>query len=334
MNLLSRQRDLLARVGLLIIWATALIVVTPRMLSFAILTPLANGLTVLGLLALGLGVTMIAGELDLSIASVAAAAAVLAVIFRGLGPVLAILLAIAIATAFGALQGYLVARLGISSLMLTLASLVGVRGIAHLLAGNTTVSLPGEYFSTIDLLTAPVATFLNPSWIVAMALFVGVGLFLALSRWGREIYAVGGGRDQARGTGISDRRPMAIAFGISGLCAGTAGAMSAWTQGAAVPTGFELVLLPAATAALVGGIALSGGRGTVVNILVGTLIMQLLAIYLTSVGAPSYVQNLLTGLVLLAVLVVEFATDPNLRRRVAWPGRMRRTRRHGEVEQA
>lgn len=323
MKFITRNGDLLTRAGLFVVFAAILSIITPRFFSAYTLAPLIAGFAVLGLLALGLAVTMLAGELDLSVASVAAASAVMAVALRDLGPVIAIAAAVVIATAFGALQGYLVARLGISSLMLTLASLIGVRGVAYLLSGNSTISLPSEDFPTIDLLTAPIGQVFTLASLVALLLFTVVGTFLALSKWGREIYAIGGGREQSRGAGISNRRPMALAFAISGLCAGTAGAMSAWTQGAAIPAGFEVVLLPAATAALVGGIALSGGRGTVINVLVGTLIIQLLTIYLTSIGAASYAQSLLTGLVLLAVLVVEFVTDRRLRRRLT-AGRLSR----------
>lgn len=331
MKISLSQRDLLLRAVLLVVFFAILSIAAPGFLSVYTISPIVDGMAVLGLLALGLAVTMLAGELDLSIASVAAAAAVVAVDLRGLGPVVAILVAVVAATLFGALQGYLVARLGISSLMLTLASFIGVRGLAHLLAGNSTVSLPPEDFPTIDFFDLPIAQFFAVPSLIAVSVFVLVGLFLGLTRWGREVYAIGGGREQSVGAGVPTRRPMAIAFAISGLSAGLVGALSTWSQGAAIPTGFESSLLPAATAALVGGIALSGGRGSVVNVLVGVLFIQTLTTFLSSTGAPAFAQSMLTGVLLFGVLLLEYVTDRRLRQRLSGSRRSRAVVRQQQV---
>ena len=136
-------------------------------------------------------------------------------------------------------------------------------------------------------------------------MFVLLGLFLTRTRFGREIYAVGGGRVEAAGAGIRSTRPLVIAFAISGCLAGLAGALSAIKSGSAQPVGFENLLLPAVTAALIGGVSLFGGVGTVIGIALGAFTLRCVISVLYLEGSQFYVENLATGLLLLVVLAIE-----------------------------
>ena len=106
-------------------------------------------------------------------------------------------------------------------------------------------------------------------------MMVLVGFFLAYTAWGREIYAIGGGRHESAGAGVSHARAMVLAFALSAGCASLAGSLAALKSASAAPFAYEPLLLSAVTAALVGGISLYGGRGNVFSLAVGVLTLRL-----------------------------------------------------------
>ena len=128
-----------------------------------------------------------------------------------------------------------------------------------------------------------------------IVVFIVVGLFLRYTRWGREIYAIGGGRNEARAAGVPVLRPMIIAFTCSGALAGLGGALLSIRLGSATPLGFDSLLLSAATTCLMGGIALEGGIGNVIGIAIGLFTLRFLVTGMAALGAPYYVQNLAVG---------------------------------------
>jgi ribose transport system permease protein len=264
-----------------------------------------EGFAFVGLVALGVGITIIAGEFDLSVASLAAVAGILALQFDGPPLVVTILLVTLLAGVFGALQGYLIDKLGISSLVFTIATLIALRGVAFILSDEKTVV--ASDVTQADTLREQYFIF-SPFSLFTIAMFVLAGVFLSRTRIGREIYAIGGGRTEAAGAGIRATRPLVVAFAISGALAGVAGALSAIKSGSAQPTGFENLLLPAVTAALIGGVSLFGGVGTVIGIALGAFTLRCVISVLYLEGSQFYVENLVTGLLLLVVLAIEMTS--------------------------
>jgi ribose/xylose/arabinose/galactoside ABC-type transport system permease subunit len=264
-----------------------------------------EGFAFVGLVALGVGITIIAGEFDLSVGSLAAVAGILAIQMDGLPVVLVIVLTGLICAIFGATQGFLIDKLGISSLVFTIATLIGLRGLAFIISDEKTVI--AKDVTQADVLREQYFIF-SPFSLFTIAMFVVLGLFLSRTRLGREIYAVGGGRTEAAGAGIRATRPLVIAFAISGCLAGLAGALSAIKSGSAQPTGFENLLLPAVTAALIGGVSLFGGVGTVIGIALGAFTLRCVISVLYLEGSQFYVENLATGLLLLVVLAIEMTS--------------------------
>jgi len=269
----------------------------------------------LGIITAGITATMIIGELDLSIASMAAlsGAAVIVLGGTGLGLVPLLLLATVFGVVVGAVQGWAIARLGISSLVLTVATLILLRGAAWLVTGGVPVSLAN--YEMTDPLLSRIGIF-SPLSITALVVILALGVLLSRTRPGREIYAIGGARQEAVAAGVPLRRSLVLAFAISGGCGALAGAMSSLRSASATPDGFTNMLLLGVSAALVGGVALSGGRGGMVNVLLGVVITSTLAAGLSSMGVKSYVSELLTGVLLLAVIGLDAA--------LAWVARRRR----------
>lgn len=294
----------------------------PRFASINNVFTIFEGFALLGLGALAVGVTIIAGELDLSVGSVAAVSGIIAVSLvddRGLVP--AVLAATLAGLVFGAAQGYLVHRLKVHSLVLTLGSLIALRGLAFMISGENTVAM--KKLDVAFAVRTQLGIF-SPFSLMTIAVFVLVGFFLVYTRFGREIFAAGGGRSEAAAAGVPMVRPLVLTFALSGSVAALAGAMTSIKSGSAGPAAFETLLLPSAAAALIGGVSLFGGKGSVAGIAVGALTLRFISSGLSLGGQPFYVLTLATGAVLIAVVLLELLVErPEVRNRL----RRRRARR-------
>jgi ribose/xylose/arabinose/galactoside ABC-type transport system permease subunit len=277
---------------------------------------LLDGAVLIGIVSIGVGATMIAGEFDLSVGSLAALTGVISLEIIGIGVLPALVVGVLFAAAVGAIQGLLIGVLGINSLVFTIGTLIGLRGLAMVVAHEQTITMPIEQLPDVDILTQHFLGVLSPISVGMIVVFVAVGLFLRYTRWGREIYAIGGGRNEARAAGVPLLRPMMIAFTLSGALAGLGGALLSIRLGSATPLGFDSLLLSAATTCLMGGIALEGGIGNVIGIAIGLFTLRFLVTGMAAVGAPYYVQNLAVGALLILVVVIQL-TVTRLRRRQA-----------------
>lgn len=308
---------LLSRMGILLVIFITFSFGQPNFASFDNIYAIMEGFALIGLVAAGVAATMLVGELDLSIGSMAAVAGIIAVQSTGLGLVPAVLIAVGVAAVYGLAQGIIIAKTGINSLVFTIATLILLRGVAFMLTPEA-VLMPLDRIGMSDFLTERLWIF-SPFSILTIVIVTAIGLFLAFSRWGREMMAFGGARNEARAAGVNTSRPIIIAFVLSASLAGLAGSLASIKSAAAAPFSFEGMLLTGVTAALVGGVSLYGGKGTMFGVVIGVLILRTLTAGIASRGAAIYVEALATGLVLLIVLIVEFLTESPQRR--AWSER-------------
>lgn len=296
-----------SRIGLLILIWVVFSTLNPKFFSPNTMFAVLEGFAITGLVAAGLATTMLVGELDLSVGSVAAVAGIIAVESTGLGFLPAVLLAVVAALVFGLTQGWIIARTGINSLVFTIGTLILVRGIAFVITPVAEL-MPLDRIGMSDFLVTRLWIF-SPFSLTTLTLVIILGLFLAFSRWGREMMAFGGARDEARAAGLNMRRPIIIAFGISATFAGLAGALASIKSASAAPFSYEGLLLTGVTAALVGGVSLYGGKGTMLGVVVGALILRSLTAGIANQGAAVYIESLAIGVILLLVLLVEFFTE-------------------------
>jgi ribose transport system permease protein len=257
----------------------------------------------LGVVAAGLAVTMIAGEFDLSIASMAAFSGALTIVLSPIGLVPALIISIIVGTALGAFQGWAIAKLGINSLVFTIGTLILFRGLTWVVTNGVSVRVSDV--TATDVFRDKIG-FLTPLSLTGILIFIALGIFLAFTRWGREIYALGGARNEAIAAGVRYKRGMVVAFAISGGLGAVAGGMTSALGGSASPTAFGSLLLGALAVVLVGGISLAGGRGTMVNVFLGFAIIAILSAGLSAMGAKAFVAELFTGVLLLVVLVFDY----------------------------
>lgn len=260
----------------------------------------------LGIVAAGLAVNMLAGELDLSVGSVAACAGLVAIMVSGQGIVVAVLAAVVPAILFGIVQGYAIARLQIPSLVFTLGTFIGIRGLAYVISDERTLTLDMANLG-ISLALRERLFIFSPFSLLMIAVLVIAGLLLTYTRIGREIFAIGGARKESRAAGVPQIRPLVVSFAASAGLAALAGALASLRGGSATPGGYETLLLSVVTAALIGGVSLYGGRGSMIGVFIGVVTLQLLLSGLQLLGAPNWAANLTTGLLLLAFLGVDLA---------------------------
>ncbi|MDE0170427.1 MAG: ABC transporter permease [bacterium] len=316
-----------ARLGLFFGVFAVFAIADPRFAGPNNVFTIFEGFAWLGLAALAVGLTIIAGELDLSVGSVAAVAGIVAVsIVEDIGLVAAVVVTALLGMAYGAVQGYLIHRLKIHSLVFTLGTLIGLRGLAFMISGENTVVM--KDLDIADVVRHQLWIF-SPFSLVTIVVFTLVGLFLVYTRYGREIFAVGGGRQEAAAAGVPLVRPLVLTFALSGSMAALAGALTSIKSGSAGPAAFEQLLLPAATAALIGGVSLLGGKGSVIGVAVGTLTLRFITSGLSLGGAPFYVLTLATGAVLIVVVVLELVVERPVVRAALRRRRARRRARPG-----
>jgi len=268
----------------------------------------------LGLVALGLGLSMLVREFDLSVAGMFSLAGCIAVITGGANPWLGALLGVAAGVFSGLVQGLIMTRLKLSSVGVTLGGLLTLQGLTYVLSGNQTVSYPN--MSVALGLNAPFAQLFSVRSAVALAVFLLAALVMRYTHIGSDVIATGSDRRASRVAGLNTDRILIGVFAASGASSALAGVLLSYSLGAASPIGLSDVLAPAAAAAIVGGVSVIGGRGSPAGIAAGVLTLCILRSGLSAIGVPPYVHDLVTGGILLFIAVLD---APELVRHItAW----------------
>ncbi|MFT4289427.1 ABC transporter permease [Nocardioides sp.] len=254
-------------------------------------------------LALGLALLMLAGEFDLSLAALYGLGAMLAVKTGADSPLTGVLVAVAVAATVGLVNGLLVTIGGLNSVSVTLGSYIAVSGLLLVISDNA--SVPYLNYEVGLNLDAVILTVLSRRSLIAIALFVLVGVVLRFTRWGRDLRAIGGDRRASRVAGVRVRRMLIATFMVAAVLAAVPGALLGYSLSSASPAygGFPSLVF-AITAVLIGGVALSGGQGTALGAAAGVLSLALLKETLAVVAAPSYASDLISGALLAAIAIL------------------------------
>ena len=260
--------------------------------------------TVLGLLALAISLPLLVAEIDLSIASNMGFSSVIGAIAidRGMPWWLGILIGIAVGTAVGAFNGLCVTRLRMVSLIETLAMMIILQGaLLAITEGNTVSSMPDAY---TWIGQATIGTWPLMPLVVVVSMIV-VALMLKRTVLGRSIYAVGGNAAASASAGIRVDRIKIIAFTLSGLLAGIAGYMLAAWQMAITSNQGEGFLLYSIAAPIIGGVSVFGGRGSVIGVLGGVLLLTTIQAGLAVVSFPSFYVGMIGGLMIFVAVAID-----------------------------
>lgn len=264
-----------------------------------------------GLVALGLGLSLLVREFDLSVAGIVGLAGCIAVMTGVGNPWLGLLLGVGAGVVSGALQGLIMTRLGLSSVGVTLGGLLTLQGLTYVLTENKTIGYPNM---TVALgLNAPIADVLSVRSAAALAVFVLAALVMAYTHIGRDVIATGSDRRASRVAGLNTDRIIIGVFAASGASAALAGVLLSYSLGAASPIALADVLAPAAAAAIVGGVSVVGGRGNPMGIAAGVLTLCILRSGLSAIGVEPHVHDIVTGVILIVIAVLD---APELARRI------------------
>jgi len=268
-----------------------------------------------GLVAIGMAFVILSGGIDLSVGSIVTVASIVAMHLSGRSGPAAVLAPILVGIAIGAFNGVLVTWIKIPPFIATLAMMLGVRGLAFILAGEGATAgdtlqvenVPG-WFSEIawgDVLGMPYP---------AIILFLVLGVAVVVSKYtsfGRSVYAVGGSEEAARMMGLNANKCKMLVYMISGGCAGAAGLLLA-SRLKAIDTnaalGWELIAI---AAVVIGGTPLTGGIGRIGHTIYGVLIVRIIPNLINhlrigfGISLPPWYNEMITGMLLLAVVLLQ-----------------------------
>jgi ribose/xylose/arabinose/galactoside ABC-type transport system permease subunit len=307
---LGRMRDLALVPAMLVLMVIGFIV-SPIFLSVENLTNVLQQQTELSLVVLAEAVILISGKLDLSLESTVGLAPALAVALivpeasNGLGTelsaALAIPLCLAIGVLIGAFNGLLILKLQLSSFIVTLGMLIELRGLQIAITGGQNLfNIPRSftYLGSAKWLGVPASI-----WVSALAWALGLVL-LGYFRLGRALYAIGGNIDAARAAGIRTDRVVWAVLVIGSTLAAVAGMLMTGRLGSVASAQGQGMIFIVFAAAVVGGISLNGGKGTLFGALCGVLVLGLIQNILTLGGVPGEWFQAIYGAIILGILVL------------------------------
>ncbi|MFE7121035.1 ABC transporter permease [Streptomyces sp. NPDC057654] len=313
--LLRRARELA------LVPALILMLVLGALLNDSFLTE-RNIISILGasaalaMVVLAESLVLITGKFDLSLESVVGIAPALGALLvlpaaqAGFGtqwPTGAALLAIVVVgAAIGAFNGVLVVKLRLNAFIVTLAMLIVLRGLlVGATKGKTLFGMPDAFYT---LATSTFATIPLSVWLAA-ACFGAAGFMLKYHRWGRALYAIGGNPDAAAAAGIRVQRVMLGVYIVAGILASVGGLMQTGYVGAINANQGQNMIFTVFAAAVIGGISLDGGKGTMFGALTGVLLLGVVQNLLTLAQVPSFwIQAIYGGIILIALMIARVTT--------------------------
>ena len=300
---------------LLVILCIVVAVLNPRFLAGANLQNMARLIGAYGIFSIGLGMVIITGGIDLSVGSVFALLGVLLSMMLTewrWGSVWAVSAVIVMAMGLGWLHGFLITQVRLQPFIVTLCGLLFYRGLARFIANDETKGFGSAagFEGLRNLATGSLVGIPTP-FVLLLAVSLVMWIVLHRSVYGRYLYAVGRNEEAARYSGINSRRIINSAYVISGALAGIAGVVFAFYTNSISPSShgnfFELYGI---AAAVLGGCSLRGGEGSIVGILAGTALLQVLQNLVNLLGVPSSLNFAVMG----AVILVGVVADQILRR--------------------
>ena len=301
---------------ILVVVLAAFALTIPNFLQVGIFLNILEQSTFVGIIAVGLSLTLIAGYMDLSIESVLALAAMTTALIFGTGgagggltldpawlsfPV-SLAIALGIGLVIGGVNAFLVVRLGINAFIVTLAAYIFVRGMVVALSGGRSVyGLPDAM--RVMAIERPLGIpLLGWTLVVVYLIF---SLVLTRTPFGRHLMLIGGNVTAAFRAGIDVNRAIALTFILSGILAGFAGwLLSSRTAGATAGLGIGM-LFQAFAAVVIGGVSLKGGEGRLSGVFAGVLLLSSMQTAINVMGMPPHYTQMIQGALVLAAVLLD-----------------------------
>lgn len=311
---------IIAGIIFVLMYGFALISYPGSFMQFQTFFDLFNLNAALFIITLGLCVVMIAGGIDISVGAVCGLVTMACALLleSPMGSILgALLLALAIGTAFGVMHGFLIAYLEIQPFIITLGGMFLAQGLlttlhkdpinvtmpAFVALRNYTIEIP--WLGTVNRLGYFIPSEIKPGVIVVVVLVILYAVLMKWSRFGRNVYAIGGNSQSARMLGINVKRTRFFSYVICGLTAGISGFVFLMTTGAGNIGNGALFEMKAIASNVIGGILLNGGVGNLLGAPIGTLTLLTINELIRAAGVQSNLQAIVSGLLLYIFIVLQ-----------------------------
>jgi ribose transport system permease protein len=302
---------------LIVVLAIVTSIVNPRFLRITNILNIFQQIAILGIVASGIGMLLVAGQIDISVGSqISWMGVILAMIIQkvlglpegnvaawrtALAIPLTIVVTFAVGALLGLINGITVVKSKAASFIITLGFMTAYKGAALLTCKGASYMLFGKFEwlgrgRIMDLLP------------ISILFFVGVMIiaFIVLKyfRYGRFLYAIGGNKQAAYVSGIKTNRVTITAYIVVGLCNALAALILISRNGSALATTGDAYALDALASVIVGGVALSGGRGNALNIFLGVLLIGLISNALVIMNINPYARDVVIGLIIIAAVTI------------------------------
>jgi len=259
-------------------------------------------ISVTGIVTIGMGMVLISGGIDLSVGALISltCAVVAKLIVSDVSPWIAAPMGLAIATLCGLANGLIIAKTRCAPFIITLGTMSIFQGIALVVTRGRIVNLSGQF----DLIGRPLFAFVPAYVLVFLAICVIFYVILNYSRYGRRIYAMGGSEEATYLSGIKVDNYKLRVYSMNGFVVGIAALVLLSRLGSANPVmgnGYELQSI---AAAVIGGSALDGGRGSVVGCFLGVLLLGIISNSLNILGVSPFYQNIVLGTIIVLAVVM------------------------------
>ena len=289
---------------LIVVVGTVVAILNPRFISPINLANTANLIGLFGLFSIGEGFVIITGGIDLAIGSMFALLGVLFVdllVTWQLGWGLSVLIIVACGIVLGAIHGFLIVRMRLQPFIVTLCGLLIYRGVARYYTNDGTAGFEfGQSFPTLEWVTTGRSFGVPHSFVVFLAVAAVMAVLLHRSVFGRYLFAVGRNEEAARYSGIRTGRIIAAAYIISGGLAGLSAIyLAMYTRSISPASHGNFYELYGIAAAVLGGCSLRGGEGSILGIVLGAILLQVLQNLVNLLGIPSSLNFAVMGTVIL-----------------------------------
>ncbi len=292
-------------IGAFLVIFIASIFISPNFLTGYNLTIMARDLAFLGIMAIAQGLLLLLGDIDVSIGAIAGLCAVVCaklLVDASMNPVLAMVIGLGVGALLGYINGVLITAFNLNSLVLTIGTQTAFTGLNLLVTqGRTIVGLPEKviFLGAGSLFGVPV-----PVYFLA-AVFI-IALFLTMKTvFGRKLYAVGNSHEAARIVGIKENRVRIGAYSLAGVFAALAGILMAFRLLSAQTAIGATWVLPSIAAPVIGGIATTGGIGSIAGALIGGAIMSVIGNIIVLGGVDVYWQQVFNGVIVVLAIILD-----------------------------
>jgi len=293
---------------ILIVLITTFSLINNAYFSFNNFYSILMSVALIGFACVGQSLCLLVGGFDLSVGAVGLLAGVMAAILIrdfGINPWIVILILLIQSLVIGIINGFVITKGLISPLIATLAMSYIIIGLSYLLTRGSAISIQDDNFRIIGRYRLFDIKILQLPIVILLLVFAIFIIILKYTNYGKYVYATGGNFIGAKFSGIRVNLIIISVYALCALLAGFGGILSAARVGAAQPNMGTTFTIFSITAAIIGGISLKGGRGSLAGTLVGILIIQVLVIGLLGIGLAPYYQYIAIGLVLIAAVFLD-----------------------------